>query len=170
MPRVQDPTEPIRKAAITFPGVAKGTSCNQSSFKAGKGSFLFIGPGPKGQGFKAMFKLSGSMSEARKMAAKDPDRFQVGSTGWVTARFSADKPLPKSVWTRWLQESYDLTCGIGPSKSKPTASANKKKGVKKKTASRNVKKKAGNNAVKKTAGARTSKSKTTKAKKKGAKS
>ena len=54
MARTQDPTEPIRTQAAAFPGVAKGTSCNQSSFKAGKGSFLFIGPGAKGQGFKAL--------------------------------------------------------------------------------------------------------------------
>lgn len=54
MARSQDPTEPIREKAASFPEVAKGTSCNQSSFKAGKGSFLFIGPGAKRVGFKAM--------------------------------------------------------------------------------------------------------------------
>ncbi len=24
-------------------------------------------------------------------------------------RFSAEEPLPKSIWEKWLQESYDLT-------------------------------------------------------------
>ena len=111
MPRSKDPAEPIREKAASFPGVAKGTSCNQSSFKAGKGSFLFIGPGAKGVGFKAMFKLDRSMPQARKLASKEPDRFDVGSTGWVTARFTAEKPLPKSIWEKWLKESYDICCG-----------------------------------------------------------
>ncbi len=98
MARSKDPTDAIRRQAVTFPKVAKGTSCTQSAFKAGKGTFLFIGPGPKGQGFKAMFKLNASMSQALKLAAESPERFEVGSTGWVTARFTAEEPLPKRIW------------------------------------------------------------------------
>ena len=111
MANLTDPTDPIRQKAVTFPGVAKGTSCNQSSFKAGSGTFLFIGPGPKGKGFKAMFKLRESMPQAKKLAQKDPDRFEVGSTGWVTTRFTSEKPLPKTIWQKWLKESYEVTCG-----------------------------------------------------------
>jgi hypothetical protein len=95
MPGSQDPTDAIRREAVAFPAVAKGTSCTQSAFKAGKGTFLFIGPGPKGQGFKAMFKLNASVPQALKLAAADPKRFEVGSAGWVTARFTAEEPLPK---------------------------------------------------------------------------
>ena len=112
MARSPDPTDAIRRRAVTFPGVAKGTSCTQSAFKAGKGTFLFIGPGPKGQGFKAMFKLKASMPKALKLAAEDPNQFEVGSTGWVTARFTAEEPLPKRIWGKWLAESYDLTVGV----------------------------------------------------------
>ena len=108
-----DPTDAIRRQAIEFPGVARGASCSQSAFKAGKGTFLFIGPGPKGQGFKAMFKLEASMPEAMKLAEENPKRFEVGTTGWVTARFTAEEPLPKQIWGRWLAESYDVTCGTG---------------------------------------------------------
>ena len=105
-----DPTDPIRTKAAAFPEVAKGTSCNQSSFKTRKGAFLYIGPGPKGHGFKAMFKLQRSMPRARQLATSDPDRFEVGSTGWVTTRFTADEPLPESIWDAWLKESYELVC------------------------------------------------------------
>ncbi len=113
MVRSQDPTNAIRRHAVTFPGVAKATACTQSAFKAGKGTFLFIGPGPKGQGFKAMFKLKASLPQALKLAAEHPQRFEVGSTSWVTARFTAEKPLPKRIWGKWLAESYDVTCGAG---------------------------------------------------------
>ncbi len=130
MARSKDPTEAIRKKAASYPEVAKGTSCNQNSFKAGKGSFLFIGPGAKGVGFKAMFKLEHSMSRARKLASKEPDRFEVGSTGWVTTRFTAEKPLPKSIWEKWLQESYEICSG----------SSKASKAVKKKSAEKVAKK------------------------------
>lgn len=107
----QDPTDAIREGAMKFPGVTTGTSCSQSAFKVGKGTFLFIGPGPKGQGFKAMFKLKSSMPAALELAEQDPKRFEVGSSGWVTSRFTAEDPMPKRLWERWLSESYDVTRG-----------------------------------------------------------
>ena len=134
MARSADPTEPIREKAASFPDVANGTSCNQSSFKAGKGSFLFIGPGAKGVGFKAMFKLAHSMSQARQLATKEPDRFEVGSTGWVTTRFTAEKPLPMSIWEKWLKESYDICCGSSKGKKPVKKKSAKKKSAKKKSA------------------------------------
>lgn len=106
-----DPTEALRRKAMSLPGVGKGASCNQSAFKAGKGSFLFLGPGARGSGFKAMFKLKASLTQARQLAAKHPDRFEVGTTGWVTARFTAETPLPERIWAKWLAESHALTCG-----------------------------------------------------------
>lgn len=118
----KDPTESIRKEAVSFPDVDAGTSCNQTSFKAGKGAFLYIGPGAKGVGFKAMFKLDASMSQAKKLAEKQPDRFEIGSTGWVTVRFSAEKPLQKGIWSKWLRESYKIC-----TKAKPARKAARKK-------------------------------------------
>ena len=118
MARPQDPTEPIRKKAASFPTVAEGTSCNQTSFKTLKGSFLFVGPGAKGKGFKAMFKLSESLSQAKDLATKEPDRFEVGSNGWITTRFTLEKPLPKSIWEAWLKESYEMACNSGAKRKK----------------------------------------------------
>lgn len=103
-----DPTDAIRTKAAAFPAVAPGTSCNQSAFKVGKRAFLYIGPGAKGHGFKAMFKLDQSMPKARELATTHPDRFEVGSTGWVTTRFTAEEPLSEAVWEDWLEESYEL--------------------------------------------------------------
>lgn len=108
MSSAADPTEALRTRAAAFPETLVGESCNQSSFKVGKRAFLYIGPGAKGVGFKAMFKLEDSMEEARELAAAEPARFEVGSTGWVTTRFTQDAPLPPSLWERWLDESYGL--------------------------------------------------------------
>jgi len=79
------------------------------------------------------------MSQARKLASKEPDRFEVGSTGWVTTRFTSEKPLPKSIWEKWLQESYDTCCRSSKGKKavkKPAKVAKKKTAVAKKKSSR----------------------------------
>ncbi|MEL6610489.1 MAG: hypothetical protein AAFQ53_00215 [Bacteroidota bacterium] len=55
-----------------------------------------------------MFRLADSMPEAQDLAATSPNRFEVGSSGWVTVRFSAQEPVESSLWRRWLSESYDL--------------------------------------------------------------
>jgi len=110
--KAKDPTEAIRLKASKYPGVDQGTACTQSSFKAGKKAFLFIGP--QGGRFKAMFKLKDSKPEAAALAKKEPDRYEVGSTGWITARFSAENPMPKTIWSKWLDESYALT--VAPKK------------------------------------------------------
>ena len=112
----KDPTEPIRQKASRYPGVDKGTACTQSSFKAGKQAFLYIGM--QGERHKAMFKLDASKAEAAKLAKKEPDCYQVGSTAWVTARFTAEAPMPKKLWEKWLDESYELSCAGGVHKKK----------------------------------------------------
>ncbi len=109
MPRAADPLAAIADQAGAMPDVTESTSCNQRAFKVGKNAFLYLGPGPKGQGFKAMFKLERSRARAAELAETQPDRFGVGSTSWVTARFTAEKPLPKSIWAKGLKESYDLS-------------------------------------------------------------
>ena len=126
----KDPTDPIRLRASRYSGVDEGTACTQSSFKAGKKAFLYIGM--QGGRYKAMFKLQTSMAEATKMAEKHPDRYEVGSSGWVTTRFTVDEPMPKRLWEKWLDESYQQSVAAGTvskSAKKKTSSkkANKKK-------------------------------------------
>ena len=122
MPEAKDPTKALKKAAAALPNVVDGTSCNQTSYKAGRKAFLYVGPGPKGIGYKAMFKLEVSLEEAKDLAKSEPERFELGVGNWVTTRFSAEDPLPKKIWSRWLRESH--------------AGATQCQGVKKKSAHR----------------------------------
>ena len=128
MAKQNDPTEPIRLKASRYPDVDEGTACTQSSFKTGKRAFLFVGT--QGGRYKAMFKLQKSMPEAIRLAKQEPDRFDVGSTAWVTARFTADEPMPKKLWEKWLDESYELSISSGKSKKPGKKKATKKKGQK----------------------------------------
>ena len=102
----KDPTEGLKNAAASLPNVVSGTSCNQTSYKAGKKAFLYVGPGAKGIGYKAMFKLEASLAEAKDLASREPKRYEVGTGNWVTVRFSVEDPLPKKIWSRWLKESH----------------------------------------------------------------
>ncbi len=121
----RDPTVPIRLRASRFPGVNEGTACTQTSFKTGKKAFLFIGM--QGGRYKAMFKLKRSIPEATKLARKDPDRYEVGSTSWVTARFTADRPMPEKTWQKWLDESYKLSLAAGSGKKSTVKKLTSKK-------------------------------------------
>lgn len=118
MPVAKDPTKALREAAAALPNVVEGTSCNQTSYKAGKKAFLYVGPGPKGIGYKAMFKLEASLKEAKDLAKSEPERFELGSGNWVTTRFSAEGPLPKKIWSRWLEESHAGATKSGGAKKK----------------------------------------------------
>ena len=111
MARAKDPTLALKEAAAAYPDVVEGTSCNQTSYKAGKKAFLYIGPGPRGVGYKAMFQLEASLGAAKELASEAPDRFEVGSGNWVTTRFSDEKPLPKKIWGPWLRESHARATG-----------------------------------------------------------
>ena len=112
-----------------YAGVDEGTACTQSSFKVGgKKAFLYIGA--QGGRYKAMFKLVVSLEQAKSLAKREPERFELGVGNWVTTRFSAEDPLPKKIWNRWLKESY-AGATKSPAAKKKTA---KKKTAKKKTA------------------------------------
>ena len=124
MSGAKDPTQALRKAAATLPDVVEATSCNQTSYKAGKKAFLYVGPGAKGIGYKAMFKLEASLGEAEGLAKREPERYELGVGNWVTTRFSAEDPLPKKIWSRWLKESHAGATKSGRARKK---SARRKK-------------------------------------------
>ena len=124
MPGAKDPTKALKETAAALPNVVEGTSCNQTSYKAEKKAFLYVGPGAKGIGYKAMFKLDASSEEAKDLAKSQPERFELGVGNWVTTRFSAEDPLPKKIWSSWLKESYAGATKSGAAKKK---SARRKK-------------------------------------------
>jgi len=93
----------LRQLALRHPETSEGIACEGTALesrtiKVRKKAFLFLRAGT------AMVKLRDSLPEARKIAAKDPDRCKAGGTGWVTAATD----LPLAVLKRWVGESYKL--------------------------------------------------------------
>jgi hypothetical protein len=137
--KTKDPTAAIRLKARRYPQVDEGTACTQSSFKAGKTAFLYIGA--QGGRYKAMFKLRASMPEAVGLAGKQPDRFETGSTAWVTARFTTEEPMPSALWRKWLDESYALSVGSQAGGRSGATKCAGKASTKKKTSKKSAAKK-----------------------------
>ncbi|MEZ0230783.1 MAG: hypothetical protein ACAI25_19340, partial [Planctomycetota bacterium] len=92
MKRKSDPTAALRRRALRFKGAAESVVCARSAFKVGKKSFAFLGATE--EACDLMVKLDGSLDEAAELAARDPERYRVGATGWVTARFGRAESVP----------------------------------------------------------------------------
>ncbi len=95
----------LRTVALRYPEVAEGIACKGTAlesrtFKAGKKSFLFVGPGD------AKLKLRESHAEAAALARDEPSRYKVGANGWVTVRFASGDFPSMDLLERWIDESY----------------------------------------------------------------
>ncbi len=117
--------QPLRALALRYPEAAEGVACKgtaleSSVFKARDKSFLFIGSA------ELKVKLRESLAEAARLATEEPGRYRVGSSGWVTVRFSPDEPLPLELLKRWTDESYRVVAArqlvaMLPQRDQPTA-------------------------------------------------
>ena len=97
-------TQALRDHAMTFPETSEGASCVNRAFKVRKKNFLFVGEKDDGS-CKVMLKLKPSLDEAEGIASAD-DRFEVGSSGWVTVRFNTSDLPDVELLKRWVSESF----------------------------------------------------------------
>jgi hypothetical protein len=143
--KTQSPSQPLhalRKLALGYPEAEEGIACKGTkleciAFQARKKTFLFLGDA------ELKVKLGASLPEASRLAAKEPARFQAGPMGWVTVKFSAERPPPLDVLTRWIDESYRLVApkGLVTMLAEGGLSATGGKRAKKKAAGKKVGKK-----------------------------
>lgn len=97
----------LRRVAMHYPQVEEGIACEgtaveSSSFRARGKSFLFVGRDV------VRVKLSASQADARQLAAKDPDRYQIGANGWAAVKLADGAAPPLDLLARWIDESYRL--------------------------------------------------------------
>lgn len=99
-------SEKIRIHALTFPEVVEGTSCVNRAFAAGGKNFAFLGE--KADVCRLRLKLADSIPEVEQRAATDPDRWQVGTGGWVLLTFPPSDAPKIADLRRWITESFRL--------------------------------------------------------------
>ena len=93
----------MRAFASELPDVEEGIACEGTviekvTFKVRKKAFLFLGTKD------LMLKLSDSRAEAEKLASKEPARFKVGASGWVSVQLEGDPP--RAILEKWIAESH----------------------------------------------------------------
>jgi hypothetical protein len=131
--------------ALRYPKAEEGIACagtalEKRTVKARSKAFLFLGTAD------AMVKLGDSLAEAARLAATEPDRYKVGTHGWVTVTFGGEESPPLDLLERWIDESYRLLApkqlvALLPVRGLPTGDAPKaatRKTPKKKVAKRNA--------------------------------
>jgi hypothetical protein len=114
----------LRTIATAYPDAEEtiacaGTALESTSYKAGKTSFLFVGPKD------VKLKLAKSLPEAKALASKDPERVRVGSLGWVTV--TPGDAVPVAILKRWIDESFQMVAGASARSSSGATSAQRKK-------------------------------------------
>jgi len=114
-----DPIKNLRSMALRLPNTEEGIACEgtaleKRTIKTGGKAFLFLGTSD------AMLKLGDSKDEARRLAARKPDLYKIGATGWATVRFGPDRNPPARLMKLWIEESYRLmTPLVGHAKARP---------------------------------------------------
>lgn len=103
----KDPLTVVGAIAMRLPSVEVGIACagtaaESTTYKVNGKAFLFV------RAAALMLKLAESVPEAAKLSAKEPARYQTGSSGWTTIKRPADAPLPMDKIERWIGESYRL--------------------------------------------------------------
>ncbi|MEW5850193.1 MAG: hypothetical protein AB2A00_15500 [Myxococcota bacterium] len=110
----------LRKIALKLPDTTEGVACEgtameRRTIKVRDKAFLFLGV------TDALLKLGESLPEARKLAAKEPDRYRAGAGGWVKLMFSESQPPLMDVVGGWIAESHGLLAGAASARAKPKA-------------------------------------------------
>ena len=131
-PRETAPMLVLREFANGLPETEEGTSCVNRAFRARNKAFAYLGI--KGDRYKLMLKLDGSLKKAEALQAKDPETWRVGKGGWTAVFMPLDEFGPKGLLTSWIEESYRALVHKSLVEQLPARGG--KKAAKKKTAAK----------------------------------
>ena len=95
-----------REHAPGYPKAGMRSVCGKDSFKARKNNFLFLCVVYKSHLLKV--NLYAALPEAEALAAEHPDRYSLGSTGWLGVELPNADSFPSEVLKCRIEESYHL--------------------------------------------------------------
>jgi hypothetical protein len=109
-PLKQNSMQALRKFAAQLPDTEEGVACEGTALEsrtvrtAGK-AFLFLRPN------EARLKLGASLKDAAVRASRKPDRYVVGSGGWVRVTFDdSTDPLRTRWWRGGIGRTQKHAC------------------------------------------------------------
>jgi predicted DNA-binding protein (MmcQ/YjbR family) len=134
----------LRGFALSYPSAYEDFPWGERVIKVAKKIFLFLGVAS--DGLHISVKLPQSAGLALSLPFASPTGYNLGRSGWVTARFGAREKPPLGVLRQWIDESYRAVApkrlaaglplgGLGPSplrktrRSKVRAKARRTRGV-----------------------------------------
>jgi predicted DNA-binding protein (MmcQ/YjbR family) len=94
----------LRAFALSYPGAHEDFPWGERVIKVGKKVFLFLGTAS--DGLHMSVKLPRSALLALSLPFASPTGYNLGRSGWVTARFSRRENPPLAVLQQWIDESY----------------------------------------------------------------
>ena len=96
--------EQVRALALAYPQSVEAFPWGHTAVKVGGKAFLFMGG--EGGTLTLSVKLPASHGAALLLPFASPTGYGLGKSGWVTASFPVDAPLPIALLAEWLEESY----------------------------------------------------------------
>lgn len=93
------------KAALKYPGAYEDFPWGERVIKVAKKIFLFIGMIEDGQ-FRVAMKLPESAEAALCLPFAERTGYNLGNSGWITAKFGKADDPPVGILQDWIDESY----------------------------------------------------------------
>jgi predicted DNA-binding protein (MmcQ/YjbR family) len=94
----------LRAAALAYPGAAEEFPWGDRVFKVRKKIFAFIDVHEGHLHVTAKLPASGPMALLLPFAK--PTGYNLGKSGWVSARFAKARDVPLGMMLAWVDESY----------------------------------------------------------------
>src|SRR5262249_21030957 len=94
----------LRKAALAYPGAVEEFPWGDRVFKVNKKIFAFAEA--HGGELHVTAKLPESGPMALSLPFAEPTGYNLGKSGWVSARFTRAADVPVEMMLDWIDESY----------------------------------------------------------------
>ena len=94
----------LRELGLSWPETHEEFPWGERALKVNGKIFCLLGTGDEGFFFTVKLPESGAMATAQPWAK--PTRYNLGKSGWISARFDDSMAIPEELLRDWLDESY----------------------------------------------------------------
>lgn len=95
----------IVKACLKYPGAYEDFPWGERVIKVGKKIFVFVGL-LEDKSLRVGMKLPESADAALALPFTERTGYNLGNSGWITAKFEPSDSVPVEILMDWIDESY----------------------------------------------------------------